>query len=103
MLEVIGAAPGSHTDIDWHEAWKNSQQFKDVRAHLTELKEKRPQETEPAASSDDKLSYREFAAGLWTQFIHVTKRIFQQLWRTPSYIYSKVALCVASSLFIGFR
>jgi len=29
-------------------------------------------------------------------------RVFQQYWRTPSYIYSKAILCIASGLFIGF-
>ncbi|CRK31732.1 hypothetical protein BN1723_018464, partial [Verticillium longisporum] len=24
MLEVIGAAPGSHTEVDWFEAWRQS-------------------------------------------------------------------------------
>jgi ABC-type multidrug transport system permease subunit len=32
----------------------------------------------------------------------VQKRVFQQYWRTPSYIYSKIALCLFSGLFIGF-
>ena len=27
---------------------------------------------------------------------------FKQYWRTPSYLYSKLALCLISSLFIGF-
>lgn len=31
----------------------------------------------------------------------VGQRAFQQSWRTPSYIYSKLTLCIASSLFIG--
>jgi ABC-type multidrug transport system permease subunit len=32
----------------------------------------------------------------------VTHRIFEQYWRTPSYLYSKLALCLISSLFVGF-
>jgi hypothetical protein len=30
------------------------------------------------------------------QLIEVTKRIWQQYWRTPSYIYSKVGLCIVA-------
>ena len=32
----------------------------------------------------------------------VTKRVFEQNWRTPSYLYSKFLLVVTSSLFNGF-
>jgi ATP-binding cassette subfamily G (WHITE) protein 2 (PDR) len=103
MLEVIGAAPGTQTDVDWHETWKNSPEAKAVRDHLAELKENRPKETADKDHGTDKSSYKEFAATLPVQMVQVTKRVFQQLWRTPSYIYSKTALCVGSSLFIGFR
>lgn len=50
---------------------------------------------------DDSASYEEFATPIWRQFLVVTERAFQQTWRTPSYIYSKLLLCTAASLFIG--
>lgn len=102
MLEVIGAAPGSHTDIDWHQTWRDSQEYKDVKSELARLLEERPQQTQPSTDPNDKNSYREFAAPFGVQFWEVTKRVFEQYWRTPSYIYSKLALCLFSSLFIGF-
>lgn len=103
MLEVIGAAPGSSTEIDWHDTWKNSPEFRAVRQHLADLKEQRPKEVPEKDTQSDKASYREFAATVPVQIQQVTKRVFQQLWRTPSYVYSKTALCVFSALFIGFR
>jgi ATP-binding cassette subfamily G (WHITE) protein 2 (PDR) len=39
---------------------------------------------------------RPFAALFGTQFRVVLKRVFQQYWRTPSYLYSKLALCLFS-------
>lgn len=102
MLEVIGAAPGTRTEINWHETWKNSPEFRAVRQHLADLKENRPKEV-GEQEKPDKSSYRQFAATTPVQIQQVTKRVFQQLWRTPSYIYSKTALCVFSALFIGFR
>lgn len=102
MLEVIGAAPGSHTDIDWPDTWNKSEEKQAVRDHLAELKQELPQVTKPAANVEDKSSYNEFAASFSLQQLEVTKRVFQQYWRTPSYIYSKVALCTVASLFIGF-
>lgn len=102
MLEVIGAAPGSHTDKDWHEIWRNSPEYQKTQEHLEHLKSERPKEAAPAATPDDKESYREFAAPFGQQLWEVTLRVFQQYWRTPSYIYSKTALCLFSALFIGF-
>jgi ATP-binding cassette subfamily G (WHITE) protein 2 (PDR) len=107
MLEVIGAAPGSHTDIDWHQAWRNSPEYAEVQRHLAELKSERGQaealqRTMSAQKREDKAAYREFAAPFGEQLLETTRRVFQQYWRTPSYIYSKTILCVSSAIFIGF-
>ncbi|KAK0616818.1 ABC-2 type transporter-domain-containing protein [Immersiella caudata] len=99
MLQVIGAAPGSHTDVDWFEAWRNSPEYAEVQAELQRLK---AEAKETTALNDDKGSFREFAAPFHKQLYEVTARVFQQYWRTPSYIYSKAALCVLVALFIGF-
>jgi ABC-type multidrug transport system permease subunit/ABC-type multidrug transport system ATPase subunit len=99
MLEVIGAAPGTETDIDWPETWRNSREYAEVQAELKRLADN----PKPIMSAEeDQGSYQEFAAGFWTQLMEVTHRVFQQYWRTPSYIYSKMALCVLVALFIGF-
>jgi ATP-binding cassette subfamily G (WHITE) protein 2 (PDR) len=107
MLEVIGAAPGSHTDVDWHQAWRNSPEYAEVQRHLAELKhdgsqQDRLQRTVSAQKREDKAAYREFAAPFAAQFRETTVRVFQQYWRSPVYIYSKILLCVSSALFIGF-
>ncbi|KAF2830546.1 hypothetical protein CC86DRAFT_162822 [Ophiobolus disseminans] len=107
MLEVIGAAPGSHTDIDWHQTWRDSVEYAEVQRHLAELKSERGQaealqRTQSAQKREDKAAYREFAAPFGEQLYATTARVFQQYWRTPAYIYSKTLLCVSSGLFIGF-
>lgn len=96
MLEVIGAAPGSTTDIDWYQVWRNSPELAQVHKELDNMKEELPKHTAPATSPDDKVSYREFAAPFSEQFREVLWRVFQQYWRTPSYIYSKFILCASS-------
>lgn len=47
ILSVIGAAPGSHTDIDWHQQWRASPQYQEVCEDLARLKRdhQRPQST----------------------------------------------------------
>ena len=98
MLEAIGAAPGSHSDVDWFQAWRGSSEYQAVQAELQRLKDEAP--ALPPPSKDDQ-SYREHAAGFWTQLRLVTHRVYQQYWRTPSYIYAKAALCISVALFIG--
>ena len=103
MLEVIGAAPGSHTDIDWFDVWRESPELEAVHDELDRMKNERPQITGPSSNPNDKADYREFAAPFYLQLQEVLKRIFAQYWRTPSYIFSKLTLCsltVSQTLFL---
>jgi ABC-type multidrug transport system permease subunit len=43
-----------------------------------------------------------FAMPFSTQLQQCLKRVWLQYWRTPSYIYSKIALVFLASLFVGF-
>lgn len=92
MLDVIGAAPGSRNTVDWPQQWYDSAERQEVKSQLALMKGKLselPVEADPTA-------LREFAAPFGTQLYAVTKRVFQQYWRTPSYLYSKMLLCTAS-------
>ncbi|KAF2632128.1 opaque-specific ABC transporter CDR3 [Macroventuria anomochaeta] len=100
MLEAIGAAPGAQTSIDWPQVWKDSQEYKEVQAELSRLREL---VNGPSAVMDSsKGSHQAFAASFTTQLSAVGMRVAQQYWRTPSYIYSKAILTVGCSLLIGF-
>lgn len=101
MLEAIGAAPGSHTDVDWFKTWKDSAECADVHKELQRLVDEGDNTDAASSPVHDKTSYREFAAPFGKQLQEVVLRVFQQYWRTPSYIYSKAALCTGISLFIG--
>jgi len=90
MLEVIGAAPGSHSDIDWHQTWLDSPERAAVKEELRHLAAN-PKVVDK--SQQDKWAYTEFAVPLRSQFWEVQKRVFAQYWRTPVYIYSKATLC----------
>ncbi|PGH14867.1 hypothetical protein AJ79_02729 [Helicocarpus griseus UAMH5409] len=103
MLEVIGAAPGSTSEIDWPEVWRNSPERAAVHAHLDELKSTLFEKGQTqATTTDDPESYREFAAPFSVQLWECLVRIFSQYWRSPTYIYSKTALCVLASIYVGF-
>lgn len=106
MLEVIGAAPGSHTDVDWFQTWRESPEYKDVQREMETIKQDKQEEAAAgltaSAIDDDSGSYREFAAPFMVQLRECLFRVFQQYWRMPVYIYSKTALCTLVALFVGF-
>jgi len=97
MLEAIGAAPGSHSDIDWFQVWRSSPEYQEVHRELEEMKIERSQIESPASNKAD---YLEFAAPFAVQFWETQTRIFQQYWRTPIYIYSKLLLCCLTVSFL---
>jgi ATP-binding cassette subfamily G (WHITE) protein 2 (PDR) len=94
MLEVIGAAPGSKTEVDWHQQWLDSPERVAVREELDKLE--KDSSTEPRNDEEDAMAYSEFAAPIGQQLAITVKRSWLQLWRSPSYIYSKIILCALS-------
>ena len=92
MLEVIGAAPGATARRDWVQGWKDSQEFVAVNQHLDDLKN---QLRSKSSDKRDSLS-KSYAAPFQFQLLMCTKRAFEQSWRDPSYIYSKLGLCTTA-------
>lgn len=73
----------------WAREWAVSKQQGDVAGRLVELKTKgAPEKTVSAAG------YKTYATPWLFQMVSVTRRIFQEYWRRPVYIYSKFALCI---------
>ncbi|KAL4787431.1 ABC-2 type transporter-domain-containing protein [Aspergillus varians] len=101
MLEVIGAAPGSHSDIDWPVVWRESPERQAVQQHLADLKDSLSQKQTETSQSDPS-EYNEFAAPFTAQLWECLLRVFSQYWRSPVYIYSKTALSCLTALYIGF-
>ena len=98
MLTMVGAGATGKSTQDWHEVWKGSQEIKDVQTELARIKDEMGSQSSRASEG----SHSEFAMPFASQLIEVTTRVFQQYWRTPGYVYSKILLGVASALFIGF-
>jgi ABC-type multidrug transport system permease subunit len=95
MLDMV-----TDPNVDWHEHWKNSSEFAAVKNELHIIyNDEKPNATEVLQEED---SLSEFAMPFFSQLSSVTTRVFQQYWRTPSYIYAKFMLCIAAGLFIGF-
>lgn len=98
MLEVIGAAPGSHANQDYHDVWLQSKEYKAVQDELDEM------ETElvKIPVEDDPEKLKTYATGFVVQYCAVLKRVMEQYWRTPAYTYSKTLMAITASLFNGF-
>lgn len=100
MLHVIGAAPGAVAVRDFVEAWNDSPELAEVQAELMRKREL----AKTVVQVHNKAADKEFAAPFLYQYALCSYRVFQQYWRTPSYIYSKILLCVAAvSFFCSFR
>lgn len=72
--------------------WRNSPEYRANKEELAELR-KNPHNGLGAANASPS-EYGEFAAPFSRQLFEVGKRVFQQYWRTPSYIFSKAILCI---------
>lgn len=90
MLEVIGAAPGSHADRDWADEWNSSSECEQVRRDLAAMKAELLEKPEPPRVA----GYGQFAMPIWYQFVVCIHRMFQQYWRSPGYLYSKAATAI---------
>jgi ATP-binding cassette subfamily G (WHITE) protein 2 (PDR) len=94
MLEVIGSAPGAHTEIDWPSLWRQTPEYQEVHSELAKLSASST--IDPDTFATDASMYEEFAAPHSMQFLEVTKRVFKDYWRSPSYIYFKAMISVGS-------
>ncbi|KAI0517757.1 ABC-2 type transporter-domain-containing protein [Xylaria bambusicola] len=80
----------------WAREWSTSKQKEDVSRRLVELKNGDAAEKVVGVSEQ-----KSYATPWLFQMVSVTKRIFQEYWRRPVYIYSKYALCIGIALFDG--
>ncbi|KAF5575236.1 ATPase [Fusarium pseudocircinatum] len=88
------------TKVDWNQEWVESEEAQKVIEEIDGLKRVRSSATEGVASSNKEHS--EFAAPTWLQTVELTKRMFRQHWRDPSYIYGKFFIAVIFGIFNGF-
>ncbi|KAJ3560733.1 hypothetical protein NPX13_g9202 [Xylaria arbuscula] len=90
------------TKVDWNEEWRNSEQAEKVIEEIDGLKKVRSAATQNEQGSKKKAEYKEYAASTWTQTVELTKRMFRQYWRDPSYLYGKLFVAVIIGIFNGF-
>ena len=97
ILEIVAGAKAA--EHDWPTTWKSSSQFQAVSEQIEGL---HTQYQERASGEKAITHSTQYAMPGSQQFFYVTKRVFQQYWRTPAYIMGKLGLCTACALFVGF-
>ena len=83
---------------DYHEDWRGSEEFKEVKRTLSEMERELPK----IKMTEDNYTHASFAASFWLQYKLVSLRVLEQNWRTPFYLWSKFFLVIYSEIFIGF-
>jgi ABC-type multidrug transport system permease subunit len=83
--------------LNWNEEWKNSEEAKVVQAEIQRIKAERSKVQPPEQGTQ-----HEFASPLMLQSVELTKRLFTQYWRDPSYLYAKLFTSVIIGIFNGF-
>jgi ATP-binding cassette, subfamily G (WHITE), member 2, PDR len=99
MLEIVNQTQDSQ-GRDWHAAWKASPESVAIQVEVERIHSER--QSQAFAGESGAEAHAEFAMPFTTQLVEVTARVFQQYWRTPSYIMAKCFLAIAAGLFIGF-
>lgn len=98
MLQIIQHSTSEGEDTDWHQTWRSSTEFQDVKQELGRLNSL--PSTQPASSETqaegDASQHQEFVASFWTQFREVLVRTWKHFWRSPTYLWSKTILIVLS-------
>ncbi|KAL5392982.1 hypothetical protein PMIN06_006396 [Paraphaeosphaeria minitans] len=84
--------------INWNEEWAKSSNNREMLEEIERVKSERSKK----AFENEHGDATEFAAPVWLQTTMVTKRVFTQYWRDPSYLYGKLFVAVIIGIFNGF-
>ncbi|PVH72416.1 hypothetical protein DL98DRAFT_610747 [Cadophora sp. DSE1049] len=96
-FEVIGR------DNNNGSVWMESAEADEVSRQLRQMTEDRANDSLAShGSARSHGNHRAYPTPTLSQIPPVCRRVFQQYWRSPTYIMSKFALGIAASLFIGF-
>ena len=99
ILETA-AKGGKRTDgkrLNWNEEWRKSEEHKSVLVEIERINKEREKIPPKAAHTQ-----HEYASPVWLQITTLTRRMFTQHWRDPSYLYGKLFVAVIIGVFNGF-
>ncbi|KAI5197927.1 putative ABC multidrug transporter [Aureobasidium subglaciale] len=94
ILEQVTIGSDRDREKDWPALWNMSDECSNMKTEQTRLQREADTNGNELFTEADS---GEFAVPFSTQAFYTTLRVFQQYWRTPSYIYGKLLLGVASA------
>ena len=83
--------------LDWNDEWKKSQENQDLLQDIARLNAEREKVPPKAIETQ-----YEYASPQWLQITELTRRMFTQHWRDPSYLYGKLFVAVIIGILNGF-
>lgn len=99
ILEAIGAGATASVTEDWHQIWKNSDEFISTEKEVDHLIDQLSNQKTESEFGDAPTKY---ATSYAYQFKWVLIRTSMSLWRNLDYIMSKMMLMTVGGLYIGF-
>jgi ATP-binding cassette, subfamily G (WHITE), member 2, SNQ2 len=92
-----GGKRADEKKLNWNDEWVRSEEAKQVQDEIKRINEERGKVEQPPAGDQ-----REFASPVALQTVELTKRLFTQYWRDPSYLYGKLFTSAIVGIFNGF-
>ena len=83
--------------LNWNKEWRTSAENAALIEEISSINASRSKLPAPKADTQ-----HEFASPVWLQTTTLTKRMFIQHWRSPSYLYGKIFVAVIIGIFNGF-
>ncbi|KAL8815294.1 MAG: hypothetical protein Q9223_005559, partial [Gallowayella weberi] len=93
---IKGGKRSDGKKLDWNKEWRESEENKNLLAEINRMKADRSKL--PAKET----TQYEYASPVWQQTTSLTRRMFTQHWRDPSYYYGKLFVAVITAVFNGF-
>ena len=94
----VGNVHAHHRRVDWVQIWNESSEFESIKKEINSIVVTRREITRSAATTQG----YEFAASTLEQTRLLTKRMWLNYWRSPSYGYGNLFTTLSTAIVAGF-
>jgi hypothetical protein len=93
----VGNVRAHHHRVDWIQLWQQSNDFEQVKKEIRNIVASRR-----LLLKDGTMGTHEFSATTWDQTRLLTKRMWLNYWRSPSYLYGNLFSALSTAIIAGF-
>jgi hypothetical protein len=94
----VGNVRAHHKRVDWVQLWEESPEFASIKKEIGQIVDNRG----TIARAQVRTGGHEFAATTMEQTIILTKRLWLNYWRSPSYGYGNLFTALSTAILTGF-